>query len=98
MRVEYNSAALADARRIAKYYLREAGFEVAADFTAEVDDCLDRIIARPASFAVKALNVRSANLRRFRCQILFRFINDDRVRVLAIRHHLQHPSYGMRRR
>lgn len=98
MRIGYNTAALNDARKIALRYRKEAGSEIAADFTAEVDACLDKIIARPASFAIKASGVRSANLYRFPCQILFRLKNDDQVRILAVRHHSQHPSYGMRRR
>ncbi len=98
MRIGYNSAALSDARKIALRYKKEAGIEVAANFTKEVDACLDRIIDRPSSFAVKARDVRSANLHRFPCQILFRLIDDDQVRILSVRHHRQHPSYGMRRR
>lgn len=98
MRIGYNAAALTDARKIAIRYRKVAGAEVAADFTAEVDVCLDNIVARPASFAIKAHYIRSANLYRFPCQILFRLINDDQVRILAIRHQRQHPSYGMRRR
>ena len=98
MRLSYNSAALADARRIALRYRKDAGFEIAASFTTEIDVCLDNIIARPASFAVTNGDIRAANLHRFPCQILFRLINDDSIRILAIRHHRQRPSYGTRRR
>ena len=98
MRISYNTLALADARKIAIRYGNDAGPEIAADFTAEIDSCLDKIIECPASFAIKARDVRSANLSRFPCQILFRLIGDDQVRVLAVRHHRQRPSYGMRRR
>ncbi len=98
MRIGYNVAALSDARKIAIRYRKDAGPEVADKFTVEVDACLSRIFARPESFVVKARNIRMANLHRFPCQILFRLINDDQVRILAVRHHRQHPSYGMRRR
>ena len=100
MRVGYNDLALADARKIATRYKKDAGSEVAAKFTAEIDACLSRIFARPETFAVKELNIRTANLHRFPCQILFRLIDDDQIRILAIRHHrrrLRHPRRKYRR-
>jgi Plasmid stabilization system protein len=98
MRIGYNAAALTDARKIAIRYRNQAGLEIAAAFASEVDACLDTILERPASFAVRLRDIRAANLHRFPCQILFRLINDDHVRILAVRHHRQRPSYGMRRR
>jgi len=98
MRISYNSSALADARRIALRYRKDAGSEIASAFTTEIDVCLDNIIARPASFAVTNGDIRAANFNRFPCQILFRLIDEDRIRILAVRHHRQHPSYGTYRR
>ena len=98
MRIGYADLALADARKIAIRYRKDAGPDVAAKFTVEIDACLDKIIARPTSFVFKTRDVRSAYLNRFPCQILFRLINDDQVRILAVRHHRQRPSYGIRRR
>jgi len=38
--------------------------------------------------------VRRAFLKRFPYSIIYRVISKSRVRILSIRHHRRHPSYG----
>jgi plasmid stabilization system protein ParE len=64
---------------------------------SEVYATIDRILANPRQFAVVERDVRRCFVRRFPYSILFRIVDEDVVRALAIRHHRRHPRFGFGR-
>ena len=43
-------------------------------------------------------DIRRALLKRFPFVIYFRFLENDIIRVLLVKHQRRHPSFGMKRR
>jgi plasmid stabilization system protein ParE len=70
---------------------------LADEFYAELRRFMEYAVARPESFAVRERDLRRVNLKRFPYHFLFR-IADDTVRILVVRHHRRHPSFGAGRR
>lgn len=64
----------------------------------EVYATVERIRAHPDRFRIVADDIRRCLVHRFPYSVLFRRATADRVRVLVIRHHRQHPERGLSRR
>jgi plasmid stabilization system protein ParE len=96
MNVIYSSAANRDVKRALDYYKREAGAKVANDFVDQLELKAIRILKSPESYRIVANNLRCANLDRFPYQIVYR-ISKSGIRVISVRHHKQHPDFGLRR-
>ena len=89
MKAIFTSAANRDVRRILEYYRREAGSDVAYDFHSELGFALERIKQWPQAFPLIHTELRRLILRRFPFQVVYRIASEDRVRILAVRHHKQ---------
>lgn len=98
MKVELGSAANLDVLEIMEYYDEAVDAVLAADFYAEFWRVVDRIAEWPQSFPIHVKDYRRANLSRFPYNILYRIVEDETVRILAVRHPRRHPPYGTRRR
>ena len=97
MRDVFSSAASRDVKRALDYYMREAGSKVANDFIAQLDAKVETILKNPELYRVVAKNLRCANLDRFPYQIVYRIANNSVIRITSVRHHKQHPDFGLGR-
>lgn|SRR5215471_13513422 len=97
MRLEFHSLARSDISRIMDYYEDAAGPELADEFYLEPRPFLQKAMKSPEGYSVRERDIPRVNLERFPFQFLYRVVN-DRVRILAVRHHLRRPSLGTHRR
>jgi plasmid stabilization system protein ParE len=97
MRLEFHSIAGSDVSRIMDYYEDAGGQELADEFYEELWSCINKAVDSPEGYAVRERDIRRVNLERFPFHFLYRIV-DDRIRILAVRHHRRRPSLGMHRR
>ena len=97
MRVILHPKIHSDVDAIMEYYERVASRELADDFYAELRGFIVQAAERPESFSVRERDLRRANLHRFPYHFLFRIVGDA-LRILVVRHHRRHPSFGVHRR
>ncbi len=97
MKAVFSSGANRDIRKVLEYYSTEAGLDVAMDFHAELNTVVDRIKRWPESFPPIGEDLRRAILGRFPFQVVYRIQSAGRIRILADRHHKQHPDFGLGR-
>ena len=93
----FSSAADRDVKRALDYYRREAGLKVANDFIVQLEAKVARIIKNPESYRIVVNDLRCSNLDRFPYQIVYRIANRSLIRITSVRHHKQHPDFGLRR-
>jgi len=95
-RAEYHPRTVSDLNSAVTHYndLRQG---LGDELRSEVYAAIDRILANPRQFAVVERDIRRCFVRRFPYSILFRLVDEDVVRVLAIRHHRRHPRFGLGR-
>ncbi|MBK9215960.1 MAG: type II toxin-antitoxin system RelE/ParE family toxin [Chloracidobacterium sp.] len=97
MRAVLSSAAERDVKRALDYYLREAGADVADDFIDRIEAKLAQIKKNPEWYRIVAKGLRSVELDRFPYSIVYRIVNKTLLRVTTVRHHKQHPDFGLNR-
>jgi len=97
MRLVLHPKVRADVFKIMEYYEQVATPELADEFYRELQQFIEEVAERPESFSVRERDIRRANLRRFPYHLLFRIARDS-VRILVVRHHTRHPSFGATRR
>ncbi|MFN0278909.1 MAG: type II toxin-antitoxin system RelE/ParE family toxin [Pyrinomonadaceae bacterium] len=97
MKVRFSSAANRDVRGTLEYYNREAGAVVSMDFHSELTATIERIKQWPKSFPSIHGDLRRAILKKFPYQIVYRIESSEAIAIYAIRHHKQHPDFGLRR-
>ena len=96
MRLVFHPRVYSDLTKIMEYYEQAATPELADAFYREFRLFAVEAAGRPESFAIRERDIRRANLRRFPYHFLFRIV-DDSVRILVVRHHRRHPSFGIKR-
>ncbi len=97
MRVVLSSAAERDVKRALDFYLNEAGAGVADDLIDQIQAKIERIKSNPETYRVIAKGLRCVDLDRFPYQIVYRIVSKTLIRVTTVRHHKQHPDFGLRR-
>jgi plasmid stabilization system protein ParE len=97
MRLVLHPQVYSDIDKIMEYYEATATPELANDFYVELRRFMAQAASRPESFSIRERDIRRVNLERFPYHFLFRIVGDA-VRVLVVRHHRRHPSFGIRRR
>lgn len=97
MKARFVSAANRDIHRILEYYSDEAGADVAADFCDELEFIIDSIKRSPNSYPLIDDERRRILFQRFPFQIIYRVESTEFVRIIAVRHHKQHPDFGLDR-
>src|SRR5438046_230063 len=97
MKVRFSSAANRDVQRTLEYYTREAGAEVAMDFHSELVATIDRMKEWPKSFPLIHDELRRAILKKFPHQVVYKIESSEMISIYAIRHHKQHPDFGLLR-
>lgn len=97
MRVEYNPEAADDLNRAtAQYNDLRAG--LGDSLREEVYGAVERILQNPRQHRIVEHDIRRCFVHRFPYSVLFREVAPDWVRVLTIRHHRQHESFGLQRK
>ena len=99
MRLAYHPKAHSDVDGILDYYENVVGQHMADDFYAELRRSIAVALERPTSFSIRYadLELRRVNLLRFPYHFLFK-VDGDTVKIVVVRHHRQHPDWGIRRR
>jgi len=97
MRLVLHPQVYSDIDKIMKYYETTATAQLADDFYVELRSVMVEAAKRPESFSIRERDVRRVNLERFPYHFLFRIVGEA-VRVLVVRHHRRHPSFGTWRR
>jgi plasmid stabilization system protein ParE len=97
MIVQYHPLTASDLNSAVSYYNRQRP-GLGDEFRSEIYAAIDRVCSNPFQFPVVEHDIRRSFVRRFPYSVLFRVVNDDTVRVLVIRHHRRHPSFGLTRR
>ena len=96
MILEYHPLTVSDLNNAISYYNQQrAG--LGEEFRSEIHAAIETIRTNPFRFSVVEQDIRRCFVRRFPYGILFRIINDEKVRVLIIRHHRRRPGFGLRR-
>jgi plasmid stabilization system protein ParE len=96
MELIYHPRAAKDARDIA-YKYADASEQVHERFWVELDEAVEAIRLSPERHHFDSSGLRRNNLKKFPYHILFE-VRLEYIRVMVIRHHHRHPSYGMRRK
>src|SRR5580698_5330199 len=97
MRLILHEKVYSDIDQIMGYYERADTPELANDFYEELRYFMMEAAERPETFSIRERDIRRVNLQRFPYHFLFRIVG-DMVRVLVVRHHRRHPSFGIKRR
>jgi len=97
MRVILHPKVRSDVDAIMEYYERVASHELADEFYAELRRFMLEATERPESFSICQRGLRRVNLHRFPYHFLFRVVQGE-LRILVVRHHRRHPSFGTYRR
>jgi len=95
--IEYHIGARFDVLEIVEYYERAGGVTAADRFVSELRQHIEYLAERPESYPEHA-GIRRANIRRFPYHILFRVLDDEAIKILAIKHDRRHPSFAKERR
>lgn len=97
MRLVLHPQVRADIVGVMDYYERVATPALADDFYRALRHAMQDATARPEAFSIRERDLRRVNLHRFPYHFLFR-IAGDTVRILVVRHHRRHPTFGAGRR
>ena len=81
---------------IISYYRTVSGARLADNLQHEFFNFIDLARSTPGRFHCVQDSVRRANLKRFPYHFLF-IEKPDRIRVLVVRHHSRHPTFGIDR-
>jgi plasmid stabilization system protein ParE len=95
MKLSYHPAAESEVVQAAKYYQRRV-HGLGAQFLDEFDRSIGRILASPTASRIVAGDKRRFLMPRFPYGIYYRIAGDE-VRILVVKHHSQHPGFGMGR-
>ncbi len=96
MRLVLHRRVRSDVDEIMDYYARAEHPELADDFYRELRSFLLDAARRPDRYHFFKADLRRVNLKRFPYHFLYRIVGGC-VRVLVVRHHHRHASYGLER-
>lgn len=92
MKIIFSSRANREVRQILEYYRREASSEIASRFHSDLKAITDRIKQWPLSFPLLDAEIRRALLGKFPFQVVYKVEAENRIRILAVRHHARNPE------
>lgn len=96
-RIRYHVEARIDVLEIVEYYEAKEGPELADQFTSELEHIIKAVAERPLSYREIMPRYRRANLHRFPHHVLFQIIDDETIKIVAIKHNRRHPDLGLNR-
>ena len=95
MNVTYHPAVRRDVRNILRHY-DSISIRLGDEFWEELEALIERARANPGRFHPSDRGLRRANLKSFPYHFLYR-VRPDSIRIVAVRQHERHPSYGAKR-
>ncbi|WP_392531388.1 type II toxin-antitoxin system RelE/ParE family toxin [Nostoc sp. C117] len=95
-RVVFHPLAEQELVDIASYY-EEQNQGLGLDYLTEVEGAVNLLIRYPAAGVVVRGFVRRLILPKFPYSLLYRVVDDDLIRILAIAHHKRKPVYWIGR-
>jgi plasmid stabilization system protein ParE len=96
-RIRYHVEARIDVLEIVQYYEEQEGAELADEFTSELERFIERVAERPLSYREIEPGTRRANLEQFPHHLLFQIVDDETIKVVAVKHNRRHPNLGLDR-
>lgn len=96
LEIRFHPGVYSDVDSIMGYYERVASTALADDFYAELMASVRAAARSPGIYAIRSGDLRRVNLARFPYHFLFR-VCDNTARILIVRHHARHPSFGLDR-
>jgi len=96
VKIRFHSRVFSEIDAIMKFYEDSAGAKLADDFYEEFRRYVILAAEHPEHFNIRVGGFKRVNLERFPYNFLFRQ-KDDCIRILVVRHHSRHPSYGAKR-
>lgn len=96
MKLIYHSAAEAELIGAARFYESQVS-GLGRQFLEEFEHCVGVILESPTRWRTVSGDLRRYLMPRFPYGLYYRIEGDD-VRLLVVKHHSQHPDYGMGRR
>ncbi|MEH2296735.1 type II toxin-antitoxin system RelE/ParE family toxin [Nostoc sp.] len=78
-------------------YYEEKNQGLGLDYLTEVEGAVNLLMCYPAAGVVVRGFVRRLILPKFPYSLLYRVVNDDLIRILAIAHHKRQPLYWIGR-
>jgi hypothetical protein len=97
MKLVFNRNVQKDVTAILAYYDEAGGSKLGDTFFAELMAHVKMAKADPTRFHPVSNELRRVNLSRFPYHFLFR-LKANTVRVLVVRCHTRHPSFGLTRK
>ncbi|CAM2006854.1 type II toxin-antitoxin system RelE/ParE family toxin [Acanthopleuribacter pedis] len=95
MKVFYHPLAEEDIGNILDHY-QPIFPALAKAFLKELDLTIAALSTQPFRYRFIQEPIRMCKLKRFPYAVLFR-VEGDTIRILVVRHHRRHPSYGLDR-
>ena len=83
--------------RLARNWYREQSVEVAERFAVAIDQAVSRIATRADMLPTLTASSRYIRVSRFPYILIFRFVDDDTVMVVAVAHTSRRPGYWRHR-
>ncbi|MBX3290678.1 MAG: type II toxin-antitoxin system RelE/ParE family toxin [Acidobacteria bacterium] len=96
-KIIYHVGARLDVLEIVEWYERQDGPELADRFTRELEEYVEKLANSPLRYKDQKA-IRRANLDRFPYHFLYRFIDEETIKILTVKHDRRRTSYGRRRR
>lgn len=96
-KIGYHLGARLDVLKIVKWYERQDGPELADRFTQELERHIEKLASNPPKYKDQR-SIKRANLDKFPYHFLYRFINEETIKILTVKHNRRRPSYGRSRR
>lgn len=97
MKAEYHPKTIDDLNTaVAHYNHVQAG--LGDSLRIEVYGAIDRILQNPEQYRVVENEIRRCFVHRFPYSVLYHIVSAELVHILVIRHHRQHPQFGLRRK
>ena len=95
-RVVFHPLAEQELVDVASYY-EEQNQGLGLDYLTEVEGAINLLMRYPAAGVVVRRFVRRLILPKFPYSLLYRVVDDDLIRILAIAHHKRKPVYWIGR-
>lgn len=96
-RIVYHVGARLDVLEIVEWYEQMDGPELADRFLEKLEERIGKLTNYILSSKDHQI-IRRANLDKFPYHLLYRFIDEETVKILTVKHDRRRPSYGRRRR
>ena len=96
MKVEFHPSTANDLNEgIAHFESEKLG--LGQELRAEVYAAIDKIADNPFMYPEIRSGIRRCLVHRFPFSVLFKVLEGEVLRILVIRHHRRHPTFGSRR-